>query len=121
MFDMPVGGGAWIAAVTRYAALHYGPDERGLLFRELARVIRPGGYVLHAFYVSAPDQPPGSIYRLDKWYGHPVELDVHFVGVEQASDELDRFGFEVEAALVREPMSSTELPTRRCYMLARRR
>lgn len=121
MFDLPVARAGWLAAVARYAALHYDADDRGLAFRELARVIRPGGYLLHAFYISAPDQPPGSVYQLRTWYGHPVELDVHFVGIEQAAEELDRVGFDVEAALVREPMSKTELPTRRCYMLARRR
>jgi hypothetical protein len=30
-------------------------------------------------------------------------------------------GFEVLAALVREPMSAGELPARRCYMLGKRR
>jgi SAM-dependent methyltransferase len=121
MFDMPVARGGWLAAVARYATLHYGADQRAIAFREYGRVIQPGGYLLQAFYVSAPDQPPNSTYHLGTWFGHPVDLDVHFVGVEQAAEELDCWDFEVEAALVREPMSKTELPTRRCYMLARRR
>ncbi|HSD87247.1 MAG TPA: class I SAM-dependent methyltransferase [Kofleriaceae bacterium] len=121
MFDLPVARAAWRGAVARYATLHYGPDERGRAFRELARVIQPDGYLLHGFYVSAPDQPPASVYHLGSWFGQPVDLDVHFVGVEQGAEELDRWEFEVEAALVREPMSRAELPTRRCYMLARRR
>lgn len=121
MFDIPVARAGWLGAIARYATLHYGEDDRGRAYSELARVIRPGGYLLHGFYVSAPDQAPGSVYHLGTWFGQPVDLDVHFVGVEQAADELDRREFEVEAALVREPMSKTELPTRRCYMLARRR
>jgi len=121
MFDLPVGRGAWLGAIARYATLHYAEQDRGRAFRELARVIQPGGYLLHGFYVSAPDQAPGSVYHLATWFGHPVDLDVHFVGVEQAAEELDQWEFDVEAALVREPMTKTELPTRRCYMLARRR
>jgi hypothetical protein len=61
------------------------------------------------------------VYHLESWFGQRVDLDVHFVAVEDAADELDRWEFDVEAALVREPMSRTELPTRRGYMLARRR
>jgi len=121
MFDLPVARGAWRGAVARYATLHYAAAERARALRELARVIEPGGYLLHGFYVSAPEHPPGSMYHLDTWFGQPVDLDVHFVGVEQGAEELDQWEFDVEAALVREPMSKTELPTRRCYMLARRR
>jgi SAM-dependent methyltransferase len=121
MFDLPVARGAWSGAVTRYATLHYDGEARARAFREVSRVLRPGGYVLHAFYVSGPDQPPGSVYHLANWFGRPVDLDVHFVAVEQAADELDRWDLDVEAALVREPMTKTELPTRRCYMIARKR
>ncbi len=121
MFDLPIGRAAWRGAIARYAMLHYGAAERARALRELARVIEPGGYLLHGFYVSAPEQPPGSVYHLATWFGQSVDLDVHFVGVEEGASELDQWEFDVEAALVREPMTKTELPTRRCYMLARRR
>jgi SAM-dependent methyltransferase len=120
IFELPVATAAWRGAVARYALLHSTPDERARAFRELARVIAPEGYLLYGFYVSAPDHPPGSVYHLKTWFGHDVDLDVHFISVEDATDEVERCGFSIEAALVREPMSKTELPTRRCYMLARR-
>jgi SAM-dependent methyltransferase len=120
IFELPVATAAWRGAVARYALLHSTPDERARAFRELARVIAPEGYLLYGFYVSAPDHPPGSVYHLKTWFGHDVDLDVHFISVEDATDEVERCGFSIEAALVREPMSKNELPTRRCYMLARR-
>jgi ubiquinone/menaquinone biosynthesis C-methylase UbiE len=121
IFDLPVGNAAWRGAVARYTLLHSTPDERVRAFRELARVIAPDGYLLYCFYVSAPDHPEGSIYHLTSWFGHAVDLDVHFIGVEDAADEIDQCGFTVEAVLLREPMQKNELPTRRCYMLAHRR
>jgi SAM-dependent methyltransferase len=120
MFELPVATGAWGGAIARYALLHCTPDERARALRELSRVIAPGGYLLYCFYVSAPDQAEGSVYHLTSWFGHEVDLDVHFLGIEDAHDDIERWGFQTEAALVREPMSSRELPTRRCYLLARR-
>jgi SAM-dependent methyltransferase len=121
MFELPVADGAWIGAVSLYASLHFNSDQRAQAFRELARVVRGGGFVLHGFYVEAPDQPSGSVYHLEKWFGHKVDLDAYFVSIEDGAVEMDRAGFEVVAALVREPMSTNELPTRRCYMLGKRR
>jgi ubiquinone/menaquinone biosynthesis C-methylase UbiE len=121
MFDLPVPDGAWLGAASIYATLHCNAVDRMRSFHEIRRVLRAGGYFLHSFYVSAPDQPEGSIYHLQKWFGYSVDLPTYFVGIEQAAREMDGAGFEVMAALVREPLQVNELPTRRCYMLGKRR
>jgi ubiquinone/menaquinone biosynthesis C-methylase UbiE len=121
MYQLPFPNGAWAGAISLYATLHCTADERRRAYRELARVVRPGGYVMHGFYVSAQDLPPGSIYHLDKWFGYKVDVDVYFHGIDDAAEEMTLGGFEVVAALVREPLNHKELPTRRCYMLGKRR
>ena len=121
MFELPAADNAWIGAVSIYATLHTNAEDRARAFAELRRVIQPGGYFLHSFFISAPDQPEGSTYHLQKWFGHAVDLPTYFVSIEDGSAEMDRAGFDVMAALVREPMNTTELPTRRCYMLGKRR
>lgn len=120
MFELPIGNGGWLGAVSLYTTLHFDAGQRALAFTELARVVRADGFLLHGFYVEAPDQPPGSVYRLESWFGHKVDLGVYFLSIEDAAAEMDRAGFEVVAALVREPMSTKELPARRCYMLGKR-
>jgi len=121
MLELPVATGAWTGAVAMWSTLHCDADERSRFYKELARVVRTGGFVLHGFYVSAPDQPPGSIYHLQQWFGLKVDLPTFFVAIEDAAAEMDKGGFEVSAALVREPMHPNELPARRCYMLGKRR
>ena len=121
MYELPFPSGTWLGAVALYATLHCNAEERGLTLREIHRMVRREGFVLHGFYVSAPDQPEGSVYHLEKWFGYQVDLHTYFVGIEDAAGELDRAGFDVMAALVREPMTSNELPARRCYMLGKRR
>ena len=121
MMELPVPTGAWLGAVALYSTLHANADERARMYREMARVVRPDGFVLHGFYVSAPDQPPGSEYHLERWFGLKVDLPTYFVGIDDAAGEMDDGGFEVMAALVRESMTPHELPARRCYMLGKRR
>ncbi len=121
MMELPVPTGSWLGAVALYSTLHCSAAERARVFREAGRVVAGSGFVLHAFYISAPDQPPGSTYHLERWFGLAVDLPTYFVAVEDAAAELDAAGFDVVSALVREPMLKTELPARRCYMLGRRR
>jgi len=121
MLDLPVPTASWVGAVSLYATLHGDAQARARAHAEAARVIRSRGVYLHSFYVSAPDQAPGSTYHLDSWFGYPVDLETYFVGIEDAARELDVAGFDIAAALVREPMSPDELPTRRCYMVGQRR
>lgn len=120
MMELPVEARAWLGAVALWSTLHASAEDRARFYREMARVIRHGGYLLHSFYVSAPDQPPGSEYHLQQWFGLKVDLPTYFVSIDDAAVEMDSSGFEVVAALVREPMSPNELPTRRCYMLGKR-
>src|SRR5687768_17464790 len=49
MFKLPVGTGAWIGAVARYATLHCNTEERIETFRELHRAVQFGGYLTHSF------------------------------------------------------------------------
>jgi len=121
MLELPVERGAWNGAVSMWALLHSPPEERTRVFAELHRVIAHGGYVFHSFYVSGPDQPEGSVFQLNTWFGFPVDLPTYFAGIEDTALELDRAGFEAVAVLVREPMTNDELPTRRCYMIGKRR
>lgn len=121
MFDLPVPTSGWSGAVVRYATLHCNADERLRVFHELRRVVRRGGYVTHSFYESAPDQPVGSVYHLQTWFGFRVDLHTYFVSADEAVAELESSGFDVVAALVREPMSARELPARRCTIVGKRR
>ena len=120
MQQLPFPTNAWTSAVSIWATLHSDAEARGQTFRELSRVVRRGGYLLHSFFISAPDQPPGSVYRLERWFDFTVALDTYFVGIDEATAELTANGFKVSATLVREPLVSTELPARRCYLLAQR-
>jgi SAM-dependent methyltransferase len=112
--------GAWAGVVALYSIIHLAPAERDTAYGELARVLRAGGWLLLAFHVSSADQPPGSALHLDTWFEAAVDLTGYFLDPDEVSAGLGAAGFRVLARLEREPWSTAEFPSRRCYLLARR-
>lgn len=111
---------SWAGAVALYSIIHLDRDERRRAFREIARVLRPGGWLLVAFHVSSAEQPAGSSVHLETWLGASVDLTAYFLEPGEVLADLREAGLELRARLDREPWSATEYPSRRCYALARR-
>ena len=86
--------------VAWYSLIHTPPADRPATYRELARVLEPGGH-------------------LDQAYGHEIDADVYRLSPDEVSDLLDRAGFEVTTRLVRAPEGIEKQP--QAYLLARRR
>jgi SAM-dependent methyltransferase len=118
---LPVGDGEWAGAVAPYSIIHLDGDDRRAGFAELARAITPGGWLLVAFHVSRDDQPPGSVFHLDRWWGHDVELPFHFLDPAEVAAEVQGAGFTVMSRTERAPWAGVEAPTRRGYLLAQHR
>jgi ubiquinone/menaquinone biosynthesis C-methylase UbiE len=118
--QLPFPTSSWNGAVSSWATLHADAPARMQTFSELARCVKRDGYLLHSFFISAPDQPPGSVYRMEKWFDYTVSLPTYFVAVDVATAELKKAGFTVQAMTIREPLVSTELPTCRCYLAQRK-
>ncbi len=98
-----------------YSIIHLPPESHSQAFGEFHRVLRPGGRLLLAFHVGA------ETLHLDDWWEHPVELDFHLLDPARVAAELDGADFTVEARVERRPYEPVEHPTRRCYLLARKR
>ena len=120
MLELPVPDDAWAGAVALYSIIHLSAAERAVAFRELARAVRDGGWLLVSFHVDGPDLPAGGTTHLTSWFGSQVDVDVHFLEPAAVSAELAAAGFRVESMLYREPLDPAEFPSRRAYLLARR-
>lgn len=112
--------GTWAGAAALYSIIHLDRAERRRAFREIARVLEPGGWFLVAFHVSSADHPMGSSLHLDAWFGASVDLTAHFLDPAEILVDLQEAGLELRARLDREPWSAAEYPSRRCSALARR-
>jgi ubiquinone/menaquinone biosynthesis C-methylase UbiE len=120
MLALPVRDAAWAGAVALYAVINLAEHERAAAFSELARVVRPGGWLLVSFHVESPETAAGQVLSVSSMLGVPVDLDVHFLDPDQVSAQLVTAGFEVTARLDRAPVPGHEFPSRRCSLVARR-
>ena len=111
--------GAWDGAVAAYAIVHFDAAGRGRAFAELARAIRPGGWLLVSFHVADAQTGPGGTHHLAEWWGHEVDLDFRFADPGEVAAQLSAAGFTVGVHTNRQPWPG-EAPTRRALLLARR-
>jgi SAM-dependent methyltransferase len=118
--ELPVEDGAWAGAVAPYSIIHVDPSARPAAWTELARAIRPRGWLLVAFHIETAEHPPGSVHHTTEWWGHLIDLDFHFLDPAEVAAELAAAGFRPVSRTDREPFAGAEHPSRRCYLLARR-
>jgi hypothetical protein len=81
-------------------------------FREMRRVIVPGGPLLLAFHAGEERLRPGQLW------GIPIDLEWVFHTPEAVIRALQSAGWRVEAQLLRDPYPH-EHPSRRAYLIAR--
>lgn len=109
--DLPDASLAGIVAF--YAIVHFSPDELDAVFRQVRRVLRPGGLALISFHIG--DQ----VVHLDDLFGAPVSLDFRFHVPAGISAALRGARLSVIEHVEREPYPEVEYPSRRCYLLAK--
>jgi SAM-dependent methyltransferase len=114
LFALPYADGALAGAAAFYAIVHMPTADLAQPFRELHRVVAPGGVVALAFHVGT-DQ-----VHVDDLFGCATSLDFWFHPPDGVVGMLVDAGFSLEARLDREPHPGVEHPSRRCYLLARR-
>ncbi|TFV50378.1 methyltransferase domain-containing protein [Blastococcus sp. TF02A-35] len=95
-----------------YSLIHLPPDQLRVAVEELARVLRPGGPLLTAFQVGS-----GTV-RVDRPYGHDVELHACRLDPDELAELLGQAGVPVVARTIRAPQAWERTP--QAYLLARR-
>lgn len=117
---LPLADGVLAGATAFYSIIHLHPQERPVAFRELARVLRPGGQVLVAFHIDAPGIPMGTAHRETHFLGHDVTFDGWFLDPDDIAQVAADAGLSELARCVRAPVPDVEYPSRRCYLLLAR-
>ena len=112
MLNLAMENGAWAGIAAMYSIIHFPTTGLPVVFREMCRVLRPGGWLLLAFHVGTE-----TVHRDELW-GIPVKFDAHFFHPKEISSLLEQSGFIVRELIERDPYPEVEYPSRRAYIFA---
>jgi ubiquinone/menaquinone biosynthesis C-methylase UbiE len=111
--ELPDASLAGIAAF--YAIVNLPRESLPQVFREMARVLQPGGLLLLAHHIG--DE---ALHR-DEWWERPVNMNFHFLQPPAVERDLEAAGLAVEEIVEREPYApGVEHQCRRAYIFARK-
>jgi ubiquinone/menaquinone biosynthesis C-methylase UbiE len=111
--DLQDGRLAGIAAF--YAIVNIRQESLSLVFREMERVLRPGGLLLLAFHTG------DEVLHEDELWGRPISMDFFLLQPSAIRQSLRAAGLVVEEIVEREPYApEVEYQSRRAYIFARK-
>ena len=115
MFALDAADATWAGIVAFYSIIHIRRTDHLLVLSEMGRVLRPGGLLLLAFHLG------DKVLHFDELWGQNVSVDFHLFRTDNVAESLRSAGFKVEEIVERDPYPDVEAPTRRGYILARKR
>lgn len=111
--DLPDGRLAGIAAL--YSIVNIPKESLTLVFREMARVLQPGGLLLLAFH--AGDE----VLHEDELWGQPISMDLFLFQPSEIRRYIEAAGLAIEEIVERGPYApEVEYQSRRAYIFARK-
>jgi SAM-dependent methyltransferase len=111
--DLPDGGLAGIAAF--YAIVNFPGNWLPAIFREMVRVLTPGGLLLLAFHIGDEVLRPGALW------GKPIRMEFFYHQPIKICELLCDAGFAIEETVERGPYApEVEHQSQRAYIFARK-
>jgi ubiquinone/menaquinone biosynthesis C-methylase UbiE len=98
--------------VAFYAIVHFTEDQVGIAFREVFRVLQPGGIFLLTYHIGE------KTIHIDEFLGKRIDIDFMFFTTDFILCCLKDTGFEKIEVIEREPYPGVEYKSRRAYVFA---
>jgi ubiquinone/menaquinone biosynthesis C-methylase UbiE len=105
---------SWAGAAAFYSIVHFSLEEVRQAFKEVYRVLQPGGWLLVAFHIGE------EVVHIDRWWEQDVNLNFVFFNTGKIEGLLQEIGFCVDEIIERDPYPEIEHPSQRAYIFAKR-
>jgi len=115
MMSLDLPNGTLVGIAAFYAIVNIPRESLLSVFREMHRVLQPGGLLLLAFHCG------DEILHEDGLWGWPISMDFFLFQPLVIRHYLETVGFAIEEIIEREPYSpEVEYQSRRAYFFARK-
>jgi len=107
--DNSIGG-----VVAFYAIVHFTEDQVETAFREVFRVLQPGGLFLCTYHIGE------DTIRIKEFLGKNIDIDFMFFNTKFIYNCLTKIGFDKIEVIERGPYIGVEYDSRRAYVFAKK-
>ena len=112
ILDLEFENDSIAGVVAFYAIVHFTEEQVGIAFREVYRVLQPGGIFLFTYHIGE------ETIHLDEFLGKKIKIDFMFFTSDFIVRCLKDSGFEKIEIIEREPYPGVEYESRRAYVFA---
>lgn len=112
MLELEIDNESIAGVVAFYAIVHFTGEQVAQAFREIFRVLQPGGIFLLTYHIGE------ETIHLDEFLGKAIDIDFMFFTSDFISQCLKDRGFEKVEVIERDAYPEVEYESRRAYVFA---